>query len=70
MRTGKFYRRTNPDLSIEWLADFYRNKPTQAENLYIVPVMVSYDRIFETDNLTSEMVRGKGKTLSSIEYVK
>jgi len=33
--------------------------------------MVSYDRIFETQNLTSEMVKGKGKghELSFFEYM-
>ena len=70
MRTGKFYRRTVPDLSVEWLADFVRTKPALAENCFIVPVMTSYDRIFETSNLTSEMVKGKGNQLQSIEYLK
>ena len=29
-----------------------------AQNLVVIPVMISYDRIFETHNLTSEMVKG------------
>jgi len=36
----------------------------------IIPVMVSYDRIFELQNLTSEMVKGKGSELGSAEYLK
>jgi glycerol-3-phosphate O-acyltransferase len=70
LRTGKFYRRTTPDLSVQWIIDAYRNMPVQAENLVIVPVMTSYDRIFETHNLTSEMVKGKGEELTFMEYMK
>jgi hypothetical protein len=32
--------------------------------------MASYDRIFETHNLTSEMVKGQGQELSFLEYMK
>lgn len=60
LRTGKFHRRTTPDLSVSWLLDAYNGLPTLQANLVIVPVMVSYDRIFETHNLTSEMVKGYG----------
>ena len=41
-----------------------------AQSLVIVPVMVSYDRIFEHHNLTSEMVKGQGQELSITEYIK
>jgi len=44
--------------------------PLEAENLVIVPVMASYDRIFETHNLTSEMVKGRGQELSFLEYMR
>ena len=70
LRTGKFYRRTTSDLSVQWIIDAYRNMPQQANNIVIVPVMCSYDRIFETHNLTSEMVKGEGQELSFIEYMK
>jgi len=30
--------------------------PEQAENIVIVPVMASYDRMLETHNLTQRMV--------------
>jgi hypothetical protein len=29
LRTGKFYRRTTADLSVQWLMDAYRNMPGQ-----------------------------------------
>ena len=36
----------------------------------VVPVMISYDRIFEHHNLTSEMIKGRGQELSFAEYIK
>lgn len=56
LRTGKFYRRTSADLSIEWIVDAYQNMPSVAQNIVIVPVQVSYDRIFEQINFTNHMV--------------
>lgn len=50
--------------------DAYRNMPGQQDNLVVVPVMTSYDRIFETRNLTSEMVKGNGHELSFAEYMR
>lgn len=70
LRTGKFYRRTTADLSVQWVLDAFRNMPAQADKLVIVPVMTSYDRIFEMQNLTSEMVKGVGHNLSFVEYMK
>ena len=37
--------------------------PIQSKNLVIVPVMTSYDRLFETFNLTSEMASGTKKDM-------
>ena len=59
MRTGKFFRRSTPDLSIQWILDAYRDMPEQADNIVIVPVMASYDRMLETHNLTQRMVQDK-----------
>ena len=55
---------------MQWVIDAYRNIPSQAENIVIIPTMISYDRIFELHNLTSEMVKGSGKELSFAEYLK
>lgn len=71
LRTGKFYRRTTGDLSVQWLIDAFKSMPNASvENLVIVPVMASYDRIFETGNLTQEMVNGKITELSFVEALK
>lgn len=75
MRTGKFFRRTTPDLSIQWILDAYRDMPTLAEDLVIVPVMASYDRMLETHDMTQEMVQDNRlesfmDTMKKINYFK
>lgn len=68
LRTGKFHRRTTADLSVTWLVDAFKSMPeAMSENITLVPVMASYDRIFETGNLTQEMVKGKITELSFAE---
>jgi hypothetical protein len=57
-------------LSVSWLLDAYKGLPLLAANLVVVPVMISYDRIFETNNLTSEMVKGTGGEMTVGEYVR
>lgn len=44
--------------------------PALADNVVIVPIMTSYDRIFETQNLTAEMIKGSGTELTFTEYFK
>lgn len=70
LRTGKFYRRNAPDLAVQWLIDAYKNIPSQAENIVVVPVMISYDRIYETNNVTSEMVKSRHKDLGMLQNMK
>ena len=50
-RSGKIYHRRNADLSVKWLLDVYLNLH-KLTNITIVPVMISYDRIFEQGNLS------------------
>ena len=58
-RTGKLKRPAGYDLSVRWLLEAYLNMPMNSENLVIVPVMTSYDRIFERENITEEMIKNK-----------
>lgn len=69
-RTGKFHRRTNADLSVTWLLEAFLNMPVQSKHMVIVPVMTSYDRIFETYNLTSEMATGLKKDMRMRHFIK
>lgn len=42
---------------------------TQAHSLVVVPVMVSYDRVFEQLNLAGEMVSGENRHMSFWEVL-
>lgn len=69
LRSGKLHHRVLPDMSVKWLLDTYITLSLANKNLTIVPVMVSYDRIFEIQNLSSEMVSGATRNLSFFEAI-
>jgi hypothetical protein len=46
-------------MSIRWLLEAYTGLQAEGRNLIIVPVMMSYDRIYEHDNLATEMNNGE-----------
>ena len=48
-------------MSIRWLLDAYSNLTKLKSNIMIVPVMISYDRIYEQGNLAREMITGERK---------
>lgn len=43
--------------------------PGLAENIVVVPVMTSYERIFETNNLTNEMIKNERQLISLKEVL-
>lgn len=69
LRSGKLHRRVMADMAVKWLLDTYITLSLVNKNLTIVPVMVSYDRIFEIQNLSSEMVSGATRNLSFYEAI-
>ena len=47
------------DMSVKWLLEsFQQFSKVSGKSLNIVPVMVSYDRKFESGNIAAEMVSG------------
>jgi len=46
-------------MSIRWLLETYQYLQQQGRNLIIVPVMVSYDRLYEGLNIATEMIQGE-----------
>ena len=50
------------DLAVKWLIDAYQRLSKLKNEMIIVPVMISYDRIFEQGNLTQEMITGEQKS--------
>ena len=45
------------------------NLPALSKNLVIVPVSVSYDRVFEQVNLATEMISGENRHMSFWEVL-
>jgi glycerol-3-phosphate O-acyltransferase len=43
--------------------------PGLADNIVIVPVMTSYERLFETGNLTNEMIKNERQLISLKEVL-
>jgi len=47
-------------MAVKWIIDAYLStQQSQSKNIVLVPVMISYDRIFEKKNFTTEMINGK-----------
>ena len=59
---------SHPDMSIRWVLEAFASLQESGRNLMIVPVMISYDRIYEGLNIATEMVSGEKKdyTLSTL----
>lgn len=66
-RAGKLKRPSAYDLSVRWLLEAFLEMPIASENLVIVPVMTSYDRIFERDNITKEMIKNETQRSSWLD---
>ena len=59
-------------MSIRWLLESFLHLQQQGRNLMIVPVMVSYDRIYEGLNIAQEMIHGEKRDytlFSAISYI-
>lgn len=59
LRSGKFHTRQSSDLSVKWLLEAYHDLARLKQDFYIVPIMVSYDRLFEASFLARDMVSGE-----------
>ena len=59
IRAGKLNRQSFSDMAIRWIIDTYcRLNASIHESLVVVPVNISYDRIYESQNLAIEMING------------
>lgn len=58
-RSGKFSKPIVSDLSIMWLLQAYLTSMQGAgKTVHLVPVTINYERVFEINNLATEMVSG------------
>ena len=60
------------EVSIKMLMDSYRHLEDVNKYMYIVPVMVSYDRVFENMDISTEMLTAEHRSvnlLKSMRYI-
>ena len=61
MRTGRLTQPTDADLSVDWLLQAYHSSfEWTNKTLHLVPVSISYDRLFDMENLASEIINVSG----------
>ena len=56
LRSGKINRKQTADMAIRWLLEAYLSLKEKNKNIHVVPVMINYDRIYEPNNLSSDML--------------
>ena len=60
IRSGKFNHPTVSDISIQWLLQAYlQAMQSDGKNVYIFPLSINYDRIFEIRNIADMIVSGE-----------
>lgn len=62
MRNGRLTQPTESDLSIDWLLQAYHSSfEWTNKTLHLVPVSINYDRLFDMENLATEIMNFDGK---------
>lgn len=62
IRSGKFNYPTMADLSVQWLLQAYMaSSQRDARNVYIFPVSINYERLFEIRNIADMMVSNNAR---------
>jgi glycerol-3-phosphate O-acyltransferase len=70
IRSGKFNFPTVSDMSIQWLLQAYLSVLQQeGKNLYIFPVSINYERLFEIRNIADMMVSNNVKHIGYREIM-
>jgi glycerol-3-phosphate O-acyltransferase len=57
-------------MSIRWLLAAYQNLTSLSDKITIVPVMMSYDRIFEHINIAREMISGDKEDFNALSSLR
>ena len=70
IRSGKLSYPLYPDNSIRLLLNAYLRLMKYKYNMYVVPVSINYDRLFDAGHLASEMVSGQFKNMNMAELLK
>ena len=60
----------SPDMSIKWILDAFQSfSKVSGKNIVIVPVMINYDKKFESGNIALEMVSGQKRDYTMITSI-
>ncbi|MFO0116408.1 MAG: hypothetical protein ACK521_01885 [bacterium] len=71
IRSGKFNLPTVADISVQWLLQAYlQSMQRDGKNVYILPVSINYDRLFEIRNIADMMVSKNQKNLNVLDIKK
>lgn len=58
-RAGKLHKKHQADMAVRWLLEVFLDLHEVGKSVKIVPLVTNYDRIYEADNLATEMINGK-----------
>ena len=53
-------------MAIRWLIDAYDSLKASRQTLVVVPINISLDRIYESANLTTEMINGEKEDYTTL----
>lgn len=71
IRSGKLNHPTVADISVQWLLQAYLSSmQKEGKNVYIFPISVCYERLFEIRNIADAMVSGEKNSFGILELFK
>ena len=68
IRSGKFNQPTIADISVQWLLQAYLSSmQKEGKNVYVFPISINYERLFEIKNIADAMVSSKMKQVGLMD---
>lgn len=55
---------SQPEVSIKYLLEAYKQLDLLQNNMFIVPIIITYDRVFELSKIAKEMLTAQKKDIS------
>lgn len=70
LRSGKFSKPILPDISVFWLLQAYiTSMQAEGKTVHMIPLVISYERLFDIRHLATEMVSDVKKQFSVTEML-
>jgi len=68
LRSGKFNHPTVADISVQWLLQAYHSTvQREGKNVYVFPVSINYERLFEIRNIADQMVSNQVRNMGMFD---